>query len=119
MVLGDMKTEVSLKCYYIPVNCKGIHRCWVNDFITKPILNFNKAVVIITSFLCNEINYFHVQHFKASDFVHFLPKTSFFVLLFLFLFDLDFLPNEKQKVTVRDSSFLGLFRVGFFSNCAV
>lgn len=60
MVLGDMKTEVSLKCYYIPVNFKGIQRCWVNDFITEPILNFNKAVVITTTSLCNEKNYFHV-----------------------------------------------------------
>lgn len=64
MVLDEMKTEVSSKCYSIPDNFKGIHQCWVNDFIFV-ILSFNKAVVIITS-VCSEKNYFQAQPFKTS-----------------------------------------------------
>lgn len=94
MVLSDIKTEVSLKCYYIALNFKGIHRRWVNELITKPILHFNKAFVIITSSVFNEINYFHVQHFKASDFVQSLPELSYFFIISLFILTLDFLPNE-------------------------
>lgn len=71
--------------------------------ITKLILN--KTFLITTSLLSNEINCFHFQTFKASDFVHYLPKFSNFILFFIFLFKSDYLPNEKQKFTASDSSF--------------
>lgn len=71
--------------------------------ITKLILN--TTFLITTSVLSNEINCFHFQTFKASDFVQYLPKFSNLILYFIFLFKLDYSPNEKQKFKVSDSSF--------------
>lgn len=81
MVPDDTKAHLSFNCYQIPFNFISIHWCWVKELITKPILNFNDFL-ITTSFLCNEICCFHVQPFKASDFVQYLPKLSNFILLF-------------------------------------
>ena len=74
MVSSYMKAEVSLKCYYISVNFKGTHLCWVNAFIKKPTPTSNEAVLIVTSFLCNETDFFHVQPFKLVILFNFCQK---------------------------------------------